>query len=355
MNGQDSLAAETERWKAARRTAAFTNRQFVAAVRAELAAMGLQDIAFERSWFDEDEPGERLLVHVPVGSELTIPLKVMERFFEMQTAEELRRNATEFAKALRNLRLAEPMLLKYARAVRRAASAVVADARSDGLDILLERVDFKPTYAFHLTWDDWKDAAHHVLAAVTVRHTSFYLRPHTSTVWVEEPEQVAEELSHILTDQRERQDRAAELNAQSADLIVDAITLDLLSAHRLDPTEVLTRVWKEQCVNLTVDYLGQDVSLSIISSDGEATASIQLPEAFWNGEHLWFLGEEHERDHRHLIGKSLGGLVPHPVFTSRPVVNIFVRHVDHVAFDLSDKVMFDADTGRLWREERLAA
>lgn len=174
-------------------------------------------------------------------------------------------------------------------------------------------------------------------------------------MWVEEPTQVAEELSDILDEQRERQARIAELDAQSADLIVDAITLDLLEAHGLDAIEVLTRVWKEQCVNLTVDYRGTDVSLSIISSAGETSASIQLPEAFWNGKHLWFGGDEREKDHRHLIGKSLGGLVPHPAFNSRPIVDVFHRHADHVVFDLSDKVMFDADTGRLWREERLAA
>ncbi|TPG40569.1 hypothetical protein EAH79_11790 [Sphingomonas koreensis] len=355
MHNQDSLAQETARWQSARRAATFTNRQFVAAVHSELATMGRPDIPFERSWFDENALGDRLLVHVPVGSELTVPLKVMDRFFDMQTTEDLKCNASEFAKALVNLKLAEAMLLTYARAVRLSANAVVADAREQGLDVLLDRVGLKPTYAYHLTGKSWKEAAYHVLAAVTIRHTSFYLRPHTSTVWVEKPAQVAEELSHVLREQRERQDRASELDAMRADLIVDAITLDLLEAHGIDAIEVLTRVWKEQCVNLTVDYLGTDVSLSITSSAGEASASILLPEAFWNGEHLWFRGDEQEEDHKHLIGRSLGVLVPHPAFTSRPVVDVFREHTDHVVFDLSDKVMFDADTGRLRREERLAA
>lgn len=355
MQQYDNLAEEAAQWKCARRTATFTNREFVAAVRSELASAGRPDIGFERSWIDEDTRGDRLLVHVPLGTELSVPLKVMNSFFEMKSQEDLKWHATEFAKALVNLKLGEAMLLKYARDVRRSANAAVASARAEGLDILLEKVAFKPTYAYHLTHKAWKDAAHHVLAAVTVRHTSFFLRPTTSNVWIEEPADVATELAGILDDQRERQARMAELDSRRCDLIVDRITLDLLAAHGLDATEALERVWKEQCLNLTVQHEGRDVSLSLITSDGYATASLQLPEAIWNGEHLWFRDEKHEGDHKHLIGKSLGDLVTHPALTARPIVDVFRRHKVHVVFDVSDKLMFDADTGRIWQEQRLAA
>lgn len=336
-------------------TRTFTNREFVAMVRVELAAAGRPDVAIERSWIDEDEPGYPFLLHVPVGTELSIPLKAMQGFFETRTDEDRKWYAVEFAKALINLRSAEAMLTRYARDVRKAANAAVATARANGLDVLLDRVGFKPTYAYHLTQKDWKDAAFHVLANVTFRHTSFYLRRETSCVYVEEPADVGKELASILEDQRERQDRIAELDAQGCDLLVDGITLDLLAAHGLDAAETLTAVWKKQCLNLKVQHQGQDVSLSLITSGGYATASIMLPEAFWNGEHMWLCGDEHMNDHKGLIGKSLGDLVPHPVFTSRPVVDVFNRHADHIVFDLSDKHMFDADTGRIWREERLAA
>ncbi len=333
----------------------FSDREFIAMTRAELSLMGRQDVAIERSWIDEDEPGYPFLLHVPVGSELTVPLKAMDGFFHTRTDEDRKWYAVEFAKALVNLKSAEAMLLKYARDVRRAANAAVAAARADGLDILLDRVSFKPTYAYHLTDKAWKDAALHVLAAVTIRHTSFYLRPTTSNLWVEEPADVVKEMENILDEQRTRQARLAEMDALGADLIVDQITLDLLAAHGLDAGEVLERVWKKQCVNLKVQHNGKDVSLSLISSDGVTTASLMLEDAIWNGEHLWFTGDEHTKDHKHLIGKSVGDLVRHPVFASRPIVDVVHRHADHVVFDLSDKVMFDADTGRLWREERLAA
>lgn len=355
MQQYDNLAEEAAQWKRARRMAAFTNREFVAAVRAELAAAGRPDVAFDRSWIDEDTSGDRLLVHVPLGTELSVPLKVMNNFFDMRSQEDLKWHATEFAKALVNLKLAESMLVKYARDVRRAANAAVATARAEGLDILLEKVGFKPTYAYHLNQSAWKDAAHHVLSAITVRHTSFFLRPTTSNVWIEEPADVAIELASILEDQRERQALMAELDFQGCDLIVDRITLDLLAAHGLDAADSLERVWKKQCLNLTVQHEWRDTSLSLVTSGGYVTASILLPEAIWNGEHLWFRGGEHDKDHKHLIGKSLGDLVPHPALTARPIVDVFHRHADHVVFDLSDKLLFDADTGRIWQEDRLAA
>ena len=336
-------------------TTTFANRDFVAMVRAELAQMGRPDVTIQRSWIDEDEPGYRFLLHVPVGTELSVPLKAMEGFFHTKTDEDRKWCAVEFAKALINLKSAEAMLLKYARDVRSAANAAVAAARADGLDILLDRIGFKPTYAYHLTDKAWKEAALNVLAAVTIRHTSFYLRPTTSNLWVEEPADVAKEMKDILDEQHTRQARLAEMDALGADLIVDQITLDLLAAHGLDAGEVLERVWKKQCVNLKVQHEGKDVSLSLISSEGVTTASIILEDAIWNGEHLWFCGDEHMKDHKHLIGKSVGELVRHPVFASRPIVDVVHRLADHVVFDLSDKVMFDADTGRLWREERLAA
>lgn len=336
-------------------TRAFTNRDFVAMVRAELAAAGRPDVAIERSWIDEDEPGYPFLLHVPVGTELSIPLKAMQGFFETRTDEDRKWYAVEFAKALINLRSAETMLVKYARDVRKAANAAVAAARAEGLDVLLDRVGFKPTYAYHLTQKDWKDAAFHVLANVTFRNTSFYLRPETTEIYVEEPADVAKEMLSMLEEQRERQVRMAELDAQGCDLLVDGITLDLLKAYGLDAAETLEKVWKAQHVGLDVVLDGQAAHLSLITSGGYANASIQLPQAIWNGEHMWFRGEEHGKDHKHLIGKSLGDLVPHPVFTSRPVVDVFHRHSDHIVFDLSDKHMFDADTGRIWRKERLAA
>jgi hypothetical protein len=117
----------------------------------------------------------------------------------------------------------------------------------------------------------------------------------------------------------------------------------------------LEQVWKTQCVNLKVQHLGRETSLSLISSRGCVTASIGLNEAYWNGEYLWFQGEESTKSHVDLVGRSLGDLVSHPTFASRPIVGVENRRIDHIVFDLSEKMLFDADTGRIWRDPSAAA
>jgi hypothetical protein len=334
--------------------APFTNREFVAAIRAELDDAGHQDIPISRQWFEERADGVGICVNAPVGAALTVPLKVMDSFQNAKRPDDLK-HVREVAMALVTLKRAERMLENYAKDVRTAAIAEIASARAEGLDILLEDVGFKPVSASNLTGKDWKDAVQYVVASVEVRHTSFYLRPTTSELWIGKPIEIVKELADIREQQRERQNRLAELDALRADLIVDQITLDLLATHGLNAGAVLERVWKEQCVNLTVQHDGQDTALSLVSADGEVSAFIMLEDAIWNGEHLWFRGDEHLKDHRHLIGGSVGDLVRHPVFASRTIVDVFHRHADHIVFDLSDKVLFDIDSGFLRRAERLVA
>lgn len=330
----------------------FYNRDFVALVRAELAAAGRSDVAIERNWIDEDEPGEPFLLHVPLGTELSVPLSARNDFLGARTDDDRQRHAVEFAKALINLRSAEAMLSKYARDVRKAANAAVGAARADGLDILLDRVGFNPTPAFLLTNASWKDAALHVLAEVTFRDTSFHLRPGTSSVDVKEPSDVAEKLKSILEDQRELRNILAEMEAIGADLVVDQITLDLLAAHNIDAEDALRQVWKNQHAEFKVTHLGQETWLSVNSGHGKVMASISLGNAFWNAEYLSLTNEEGASDYGDFVGKSLGDLVTHPVFTSRRVAAVENRHF---VFDLSDKSLFDGDTGRIWREKRPAA
>lgn len=337
----------------------MSNREFVALVRAKLDAAGRQDVAIDRLWIDEDEPGYPFLLNVPVGTELIVPLKPLSSFFNRRS-DQLDCHIGHFATALVNLRSAERMLTKYAQDVRREARKQIDAARAEGLDVAIENIGFKPTYAFHLSGKEWKDAAYHVLAEIRLRNTSFFLRPETSTIWVEEPSDVAMELADLLERQREHQARLAEMDAMGADLEVDAITLDLLAAHGLDPAEILRNVWKRQCVNLEIQHQGRNEHLSLISSGGRTTASIFVGNAFWNGEHLWFLQDGQPIDHDDLVGKTLAGFVDHPAFASHVVVKVESGREhgrpDLIHLDLSNKLLFDADTGRIWpQRERLVA
>ncbi|RSU46920.1 hypothetical protein [Sphingobium yanoikuyae] len=336
----------------------FTNRMFIAAIRSKLDAAGYTDIPVHRQWIDEDEPGYPFLLRVPVGPELTLPLKTMERFHDDRSAESLERNASEFVMALVNIHKAQKMLLKYAADVKKEAVAQIVAAREVGLDVQVASIGFKPTYAFHMAGADWKDAAFHVLAEVIIRHTSFYLQPETSQLWVEETTDIAGELADILEEQRARQDRLKELDALDADLLVDQISIDLLEAHGVDVAATLTKAWKEQCVNLNVEYDGKPATLSIITSNGVVNSSFQFGELCWNGEYLWFHGELGETDYSGLLHKSIGDVAGHPVFASRPIVRVdahgeAVRNL--IYFETPATLRFDVESGALKHEERLAA
>lgn len=336
----------------------ITDREFTALVRARLVALGHADVSIDRQWVSHDTDEHPFLLNVPVGPEHVVPLKPQNGSLARDGAN-LDMHVEYFAKALVNLRKAEGRLLKYAQDVQREARTQVAAARALGLDLQLEGVGFKPTYAAHLSGRDWKDAAQHVLAEVTVRNTSFFLQPETTLLLVEEPEDVAAEMRDLMADQRERQARLAEMERLGADLEVDGITLDLLAAHGVDAVEVLRQVWRAQCVKLEVQHLGRMANLSLVSFDGRTTATLILDNAVWNGEHLWFTHDESKADHRNLLGKTLAGLVDHPAIASRTVVMVYPRPEhggpEMISLDLSDKLLFDADTGRIWSQERLAA
>lgn len=334
---------------------AITNRQFIQMVRTRLDVDGHRDVPVSRQWIDEDEPGYPFLLNVPVGSELFVPLKPQQAFFRTEDVGHIVSHVEHFAKALVTLRQAERMLVKYARDVRRAAAKVIGDARAEGLDVLLADVTFKPTYAWHLTGSSWKDAAHHILASVKVRNTSFYLQPEISEVWVEGPAEVAKELEDLLGDERERLARLAYLDGLGADLQVDAITLGLLRTHVVDIEQSLREAWKKQRVSIPVVIDGYETQLSLMTSDGRATAGMQLPDAFWNGERLWMTNGQ-ARNAPDLIGKTLAGLVAHPALACRTVVRIDrppedVEIPDVYHLDTSETFLFDADTGRIWPEQ----
>tara|TARA_R110000868_G_scaffold411785_1_gene710584 strand:- start:65719 stop:66756 length:1038 start_codon:yes stop_codon:yes gene_type:complete len=336
----------------------ITNRGVIALIRAKLDAEGHSDVAVSRQWIDEDTPGEPFLLNVPLGTELFVPLRAMEGFFNIQDQEDADWHASLFAQALVNLQKATKMLLTYAAKVKKEALAQVAAARADGLDIQFSGISFKSTYVRALSGMDWKEAAFGVLAEVSIRNTSFHLQPEVSSFCVEEAVDVADEMADLLKDQRERQQRLEELERAGFDLTVDQITIDLLEAHELDVTQTLRRAWKKQCVNRKITFGEQEGTVSIHTSDGVVGSSLQLGELCWNGEYAWFHGEKGEQDLRGLLGKTLAGLTSHPVFCALPITNI-VHHDagvrDLFYFDMSQVRTFDADSGDLGEEQRLAA
>lgn len=333
----------------------LSTREFIDRLRSELAAAGRPDIKVQRNWLQRDEAGDRFALYVPVGAEAVVPLCLPHEADEAAMSAAQGEHAAVFAKALINVNAAEKRLGKYLGEIRQAASAAVEAARINGLDIKLEKVGFYPVSALHLTGRNCNAAADYVLAAVTVRHLAHHLRPDETTFRVEEAADVAREMDGVLEDQRERQDRLADLEAAKADLVVDQITLDLLEAHEIDPAVILAKLSEQPSSTIIVQHDGRDLPLLLMNYLGEATITVAMQDAVWNGEYLWFLGDEEMKDHKHLVGKSLGALVRHPVFASRAITKVERGYTDHIHFDLSDKMLFDADTGRFWRDRKLVA
>lgn len=334
----------------------MSNREFIAAVRAKLDEAGYPEIPVRRQWIREDDPESRFLLMVPVGPDLMVPLKAADGFHEL-SVQDAGPHIEHFATALINLHAGEGWLEKYAQEVRRTARQEISRARKTGLDVVLESIGFKPVRAYQLSDRSWKEAMQFVFVELGVRVLSFHLQPETVQVWVGEPSEAVETLREALQDQQSRQDRLEELFERGFDLEVDALTVDLLKSHGLDPVQVLRTVWKAQCVNLEVQHLGRRANLSLVTSDGRVESSIALDDAFWNGEHLWFLKEELFTGHDRLVGKSLGGKVQHPVLANRPITKV-VRHPagrDLIFLDLSDKLLFDADTGSIRQDRKDAA
>jgi len=326
-------------------------RKLFALVRAGLDSAGRQDIPFEQSWVNDEREGYLFTIDMPVGPDLVLPLVPLERMVEVVDHEQIERFATSLVRSAINMKRAEKMIGRYVNAVARAARREIEAARASGLDVLLERVGLKPTYSWHLAHSDWKEAAAHALAQVNIRNTSFYLRPEITSVIIEEPDDVAYELSQVFEDQRERQSQLQRLQELGADLEVDSVTVDLLRVHGFSITETLREVHRSQCVNLPESDGDPAGRLSITSSSGSANASLVLKDAIWNGSVLWFVDEVDRDWLRARVGGTLGERINHPVLASLEVAEIERLDTEHrpmIRFKAADQLLFDAETGRLW-------
>lgn len=332
-------------------------QRFVERVRRQLDADGQHDIPISRQWIDQETPGYRFHLHVPIGAELLLSLKPLENLYRFSDPSVMERHVKDFASALLTLRKVERKLIKYSRDMRRAAADVITDARAQGLDLLLVDVGFKPTYASHLTYASLQDSLSHILAVVKVRQTSGCLRPELTEIVIEEPEDVIHELEEVIEEQRARQGRLAQLDAIGADLVVDAITLDLLRAHVPDVEEVLREAWRNEGVSVPVVLEGHDTWLRLMTINGTVESSLDLKDVFWSEGHVHLLGVNAENG-LDLVGKTLVGKVKHPVLSSYKVVHIDRSFTgsggsDGYQLDQSKSFLFNADTGRIWPNAEL--
>ncbi len=327
-------------------------RDFVAMIREALDAAGRPDVRADALWIDDDITDVPLILNVPVGPDLVLPVRPCGGFASVNG--ELDRHVDMFVKALINLKHAEATLGEYAEEIRKAAREQIAQARAEGLELMLDGIDLKPTNVFYLTWDEWRDAADHVLAAVRVRRLSHSLRFEIEELWVEDAEVLEQELERIKDEQREREHILTELVAAGADARVDSITLDLLRAHGLDVAQALRQICKGQSIKVDLPDMGG--CLLFRNINGWVSETAHFGQVKWNGEHLWFGGENEPHDLDGLVGNQLGDRVADPTFARLRIaaVTAYPGAPKFISFEASS-FLIDAQTGRIWQEERMPA
>ena len=201
-------------------------REFLAAIREELDAAAAPDIRFHESWLRKNVLGEEFLIEVPLGPEMVVPLRVGNHPDLLLDDQAWRNEARSFAKAIINLANGKSELLSHAERIRAATRDVVLAAMDAGLNVRLAGIRFKPTRASHL--EDPRSACDHVLMEVDIETTSPSLGRQTTSILVEEEENIEDLLDDEFDHQRSRQTRLDELARLEADLELDDISLELL-------------------------------------------------------------------------------------------------------------------------------
>ncbi|OYY66582.1 hypothetical protein [Sphingomonas sp. 28-62-11] len=326
----------------------------IAAVRAALDASGRSDINLERGWLTvtegEDDYVEAVVL-VPIGRNLSLPLKSLHR--NEAPAVVFQRFAEDLLKALPNVERARWSLRRYAADTRRAAEAAIADARAEGLDVSLERIELRPTYAWHMTDRSWKEAADHVLARVLVNGLNRDLNPDVIGFDVGQPGDVADELAGALNQQKEIQDKRDALGRQGASVAVDVVTLSILFEYDLG-FETISEVVRVG--HKTVEVAMRDGStghLHIVSSEGKVICNFHSrAEGAWRwcmdrleiaADPAWGVDET-------LVGRDVAELSGDKLFegltvasTRRGVGGVIALEID------APTRLFNAETGQFLR------
>ena len=329
----------------------LSTRQFIDQVRKRLCAQGRPDILLSRLWIETEPTDEPFVLNVPIGPEYTVGVRPINVEFWNDPAL-FERTVGQFADALINLRDAEQSILNYVEDVRLQALKAITSARDEGFDIGLEGVNLRPVQAIHLSQDGWEEAASYIVAVIKVRHLSSALQYEVSELQADNPQVLEEQLLDIKARHAESQVRLHELDQSGYDLELDTLTYDLLNTHFEDIPALLKTIWKQECINLEVDYGGRKCPMSISSFKGRVTVNLHFDNLFWNSEHLWYPAGKLKELSQNAV---LGDYIAHPAFANRPILKIESGLHDLVSFDLSDRMLFDAESASVWGSTRLAA
>lgn len=219
-------------------------------VRDGLDAAGHHAITIEQSWVKLEtlHDGESvLMVDVPVGQGVTLPLKAMSDCNKQSLEQLVSEFAGDLVLALPNVVGARRSLVRYRRAIGKAVGSTAPRMIWD--------VKLKPLFARHLANVSSRDVVKHVVAVTHVSGLDADLQTKMrQVVVVETPDDVAGALGPLQAVQHERWRQWSLVHAPGPRFTIDGVTVALLSSFGFDPVEVLRRFQEVPHFTLMVEW-----------------------------------------------------------------------------------------------------
>ncbi|MBX7489753.1 hypothetical protein K3177_14690 [Qipengyuania sp. GH25] len=328
-------------------------REFVDMVRRELDEQGYGHIMLRPTWLKGNGALDPFLLEIPISPELVVSLRSRD-IEDRETPPAIwDREAKAFAAAMITLDKGQRKLISYADEMRVAAVAEVEQARTNGLDIRLVGIGFKPIYAQVLDRMDREEALDRIVAEVKLEVTSFTLEREVERFTVEEPEDVADEIQDYVDDQRERQKREDELHRCRADLEISDIGIDVLRLAGRRPEEILAELYSRGSQDIVLD----DVTRIGLRQDaGYVEVSLETQELYWNGKVLWLRKPMTVESGGTSTPTPLSQLITDQIFASRPVAQINNLGDGKTAYSFDEtRFLFDAAEMRIRNKAKVAA
>lgn len=324
------------------------------AVRARLDAAGHEELTFESSWIRMEalpDGRTKAVAHVPLGRGYRLPVQIGD--FEALEPDDaaVDRFAVSLARALPNVSNAARSLVHFVRSVARASWETNSADRDSGRSLHGEGVTLAPVQAAEFMTADWRTAVKRVRAILHKRGLGPDLKSESYLIEVGRPSEVAAALEPLISAQPERIRRLHLSLAPGPRLLVDAVTVDLISASGFDPVEVLRRFTRTWQFSLEVKWKGQAKTIHLNSKGQRITSSMGFDEGahrtYWHGAGLCV--EKSKRKTKAAVPGALATvLVDHPAFQGRRIIAVEPIEVEPGScwVTLDEPVLrFDADAG----------
>jgi hypothetical protein len=316
------------------------------------------EFVLERGWVTIESLPDgqaRAIMQIPVGRGYWAPLHSAPFKADGSDDTAIERFATDLVAALPNVRAGARALTRFMLSVSHAAWTVRTAGRAEGRSLGGEIPTLAPIPASRIAGPNWKAAVQEARAVLHVSGFAADLGIERHAIEVGRPAEVDAALAPLLDLQPERSRRFHLARAPGPRLLVDSVTVDLLLAGGLDPTEVLrgfTRTWQ---FSVDVRWKGRENTIHLTSQGKRIRSQMGFDDAahrtYWYGSGL---GVEKSRRKAKAAtpGAPASVLVDHPAFDRRRIVSVEPMGYPSICdpgsfFATLDETLlhFDAETG----------